>query len=115
MIPIANQLASDLGTDANYILALSAYESGWLGTHAQGLHNLFGLTNAGGPDINFPSYQASANYWSKIDGPHIDGDASIAAFSQDIQPYYNTVNAAWTQTLVNVFTSVLAWRSKCNQ
>jgi RHS repeat-associated protein len=115
VIPIANQLASSLSTDANYILALSAYESGWLGQHAQDLHNLFGLTRGGGRDLNFSSYQASANYWAKIDGPHIDGDASIAAFSQDIQPYYNTVNPAWTQTLVNVFNSVLAWRVKCDQ
>ena len=114
-IPIANQLASTWSTDPHYILALSAYESGWLGTHAQSIHNLFGLTNKGGNDLHLSSYQASADFWSKNDGKYIEGDASIAAFSQDIQPHYNTANPDWTQTLVSVFTSVLSWRVICGQ
>ncbi len=48
LMPVFRDMADETGTDARYFAALSAYESGWLGQHAQDLHNPFGLTNAGG-------------------------------------------------------------------
>lgn len=77
MIPYANQLASSWSTNANFILALSAYESGWLGAHSQALQNPYGLTNAGGNDLSFNSYQQATNYWSGNDDSYIQNTTSI--------------------------------------
>jgi flagellum-specific peptidoglycan hydrolase FlgJ len=38
-------MAQRLDTNADFIMALSAHESGWLGTHSQQLYNLFGVTH----------------------------------------------------------------------
>jgi RHS repeat-associated protein len=60
---IFKSMAKTANTDADFIAALSAYESGWLGPHAQDLNNPFGLTAAGGNDLSFSSYQGAADYW----------------------------------------------------
>jgi RHS repeat-associated protein len=112
--PLADQIAAKWDTDAVYILALAAYESGWLDPHNQALHNPFGLTNAGGNNINFASYQAAANYWSQNDGKYIENDASIAAFTQDLQPHYNTVTSTWAQDVTRVFNTVLNYLPLCD-
>lgn len=115
MIPLANQLATKWNTDTNDILALSAYESGWLGPHAQQLHNPYGLTNAGGPDIPFSSYQEATDFWSRNDGKYVQNQFSITDFANAIQPHYNTKNPAWTSTLEDVYTSVIKWRLACDE
>jgi hypothetical protein len=115
MIPIAANLADKWDSSTNDILALSAYESGWLGQHAQDLHNPFGLTQAGGNDLTFSSYQQAAAFWSKNDGKYIKGDKDIVTFANDIQPHYNTANPAWKSTLEDVYKSVLKWRSICDR
>jgi hypothetical protein len=103
MIPIATGLATEWNSDTNDILALSAYESGWLGQHSQDLHNPFGLTQAGGNDLTFSSYQAAADFWSKNFGKYIQNYKDIAKFADGIQPKYNTVNPAWKSTLKAVY------------
>jgi hypothetical protein len=115
MIPLANQLATTWKTGANDILALSAYESGWLGPHAQALHSPYGLTKAGGNDLSFSSYQSATDFWSSNDGSYIQGITDITKFAAAIQPHYNTANPAWSTTLVNVYASVLKWRVICGQ
>jgi RHS repeat-associated protein len=47
LMPVFRHMADQTGANPKYFAALSSYESGWLGNHAQGLHNPFGLTNAG--------------------------------------------------------------------
>jgi hypothetical protein len=116
MIPIAAKLADSLNTSTNDILALSALESGWLDPHNQALHNPFGLTHAGGNNINFSSgYQGAANYWSKNDGSYINGVTDISQFASDLQPHYNTVNPLWASTVVDLYGSVLKWRAICGE
>jgi hypothetical protein len=115
MIPISTNLGTQWNSSSNAILALSAYESGWLAQHAQDLHNPFGLTKAGGNDLKFGSYEAAADLWSKNDGKYIQGIKDINQFADAIQPHYNTVNPAWKQTLKDVYQSVLKWRSICDR
>jgi RHS repeat-associated protein len=115
-IPYASQLANTWSTSVNDVLALSAYESGWLNSHNQNLHNPYGLTNAGGNNINFTTgYQAATNYWSQNDGSYIKGVTDIAKFAANLQPHYNTVNPGWAATLQMVYASVLYWRAICGQ
>jgi RHS repeat-associated protein len=119
MVPIANSLAATWNTNANFILALSAYESGWDPVYSGASHNTpinnpFGLTNAGGPDLTFPTLQDAANFWSANDGKYIQGTQTIAAFATAIQPHYNTKNPVWKTKLMQVYNSVLQRRKKCN-
>jgi len=114
MIPIATSLATSLSTSANDILALSSLESGWLDAHNQALHNPFGLTNAGGPNINFTGgYQAAADFWQKNDGSYVEGIFDIAQFATSLQPHYNTVNPSWTSGVIKQLKSVEKWRAIC--
>jgi len=115
VIPIATGLAQKWDSSVNDILALSAYESGWLGPHAQELHNLFGLTHAGGNNLTFRTYQESADLWSKNDGVYVKGITDIKAFAAALQPHYNTVNPNWKKTVEDVHSSVLKWRVVCDQ
>jgi RHS repeat-associated protein len=115
MVPLANQLANRWQSSANDILALSAYESGWLGAHAQSLQNPYGLTQAGGNDLSFNSYQDATNFWSKNDGHYIKDITDISKFAAAIQPHYNAINPAWASTLAKVYRSVLKWRSICDK
>ena len=77
---IYQSMATTLNTNVDMIMAVSAYESGWLGQHAQDLHNLFGLTNAGGNNLSFSTYQASANYWTQHIGPSVQGTQTFDSF-----------------------------------
>ena len=116
MIPLASNMADTLDSSTNDILALSAFESGWLDPHNQALHNPFGLTNAGGNNLNFSGgYQAAAYYWIKNDGQYVQGVKDIGQFAADLQPHYNVVNPKWTSTLGNVFKSILKWRAICGK
>ena len=116
VIPFATTIATKWSTSVNDVLAVSAFESGWLGQHAQDLHNLFGLTNKGGANRNFPGgYQDSANYFSAHYGTYIQGKTDINAFAAALQPHYNTHAAYWIGTLINTYTSVLKWRIICDQ
>jgi RHS repeat-associated protein len=115
MAPIAQTLAEKWKTDLNFILALSAYESGWLGQHAQDLHNPFGLTKGGGRDLSFPTYEAAAAYWSRNFGSYIAGTRTVEDFVAKLQPHYNFETPSWTQDVADVYDSVLARRKKCGQ
>ncbi|MBV9266851.1 MAG: glucosaminidase domain-containing protein [Acidobacteriaceae bacterium] len=120
MVPFANQLAQKWNTDPNFILALSAYESGWDpiyagSSHKAPINNPYGLTQAGGNDLTFKSLQDATNYWSNNDGQYIKGDQNIAKFAKDLQPHYNTANPAWQNTLVSVYNAELRLRKQCGQ
>ena len=77
MLPILNTAASKLSVPSNFIVGLSSYESGWLDNHNYALNNLFGLTNAGGKNLSFPSFQASANYFVSNVGSYVQGTNTI--------------------------------------
>jgi len=109
-------------TRPRYFAALSAYESGWLGQHAQDLHNPFGLTNAGRNDLNFNSYGAAQDYWMYKAGRTGDGFAdvvqgagSISEFAQSLRDAgYNNKTGSWKQDVINQLKSIDKWLKICN-
>lgn len=117
MMPIATALAAEWDTSANFILALSAYESGWDPvysgpTHTKPINNPFGLTQGGGDDMSFQTLQDAEAYWSSNDGKYVQGATTINQFATDLQPHYNT-SPAWVGTLVKVYDSVLTREKDC--
>jgi RHS repeat-associated protein len=88
-------IAKTAQTDPNFIMALSAQESGWNGAHSQQLNNLFGLTHAGGKNLRFPSYQASADYWASHFASWVQGAKTINSFLDGLlnhAPPYNSAD-----------------------
>lgn len=67
-LAVYQNMANTLNTNADFLMALSSMERGWLDPHNKGLHNLFGVTEAGGNNLSFPTYQAAAGYWVKVFG-----------------------------------------------
>jgi RHS repeat-associated protein len=108
-------MASDLNTNADYIMAVSSWESGWLGTHAQELHNLFGLTNAGALNLSFPSYQASADYWSGLVVPFVSNANTMAKFIQGLKNEGYNSHAGYYDTISKQLKWVRKWEAKCVQ
>jgi RHS repeat-associated protein len=116
-------MATQVRVNVDYIMALSALESHWDDTHAQDLGNLFGLTNGGGPNIDFRNgetlsaqagYQASANYWVAHYGTLVTGATSISQFWQDLGNY-NTKNPNYASTITDVYNSVVQRRKDCDR
>ena len=104
-LPVYKSLAQKLNTKTLFLMAQSSYESSWLGPHAQALHNLFGMTRAGGADLNFSSYQASAAAYYKTYATYLSNTPTMNAFIAGLKrvpPHgYNTVNPNYYQDLAN--------------
>jgi RHS repeat-associated protein len=79
-------LAKKLNVSVDYLLALSAHESGWCGEHCQELHNLFGQTAHGGKNLNFGSYDQSLDLFGKDWGERLKGVTSSTDFDNRLQP-----------------------------
>lgn len=120
-------IAKTSQTDPNFIMALSAQESGWNGKHSQQLHNLFGLTHAGGNNLGFPSYQASADYWASHFASWVQGTKTVNSFLDGLlnhNPPYNSADpnyrvdiAGGTRndgtTTPGTYNSVLHFKQSC--
>ncbi len=59
-------VADKLNTNIFYVIAHSAWESHYGDTHARELHNLFGLTQGGGRNLSFGSYEEGAGMYANI-------------------------------------------------
>ncbi len=79
------KVANQYNFDPNYLLAISAHESGWLGPHAYELNNAFGMTKAGGKNLEFNSFSESVDYWGKTFGSKVSGATSINDFINKLQ------------------------------
>jgi hypothetical protein len=89
-------MASALQIDVNFIMALSVHESHWKGAHAQELHNLFGLTEAGHDNIEFKSYQESADFWVEHFGDTVRGKKTLGEFLSALLAIgYNSADPDW--------------------
>ncbi len=119
---IIQSMAATAGTNPDFVAALSALESSWLGPHAQELHNPFGLTKAGGNDLNFGSYQEAADYWSYSAGRTHQGYAVVFAGITNIDEFiaaakangYNAKDPLWGSKVKNVYTySILPFKKAC--
>jgi len=108
-------MSADMDVDPNYMFALSAYESGWYGPHAQSLNNPFGLTHGGGNDIQFSSIGSAAQYFEGRIGPSVADADSFDEFVQDIRGEgYNSKNPNYDSDLSNVYKSVKKFGANCD-
>lgn len=113
-IDIYKKMAKDLTTDADFLMALSSHESGWLDKHNEGLHNLFGLTKAGGNNLNFASYQACADYWVQHYKVYVQGTSTMAAFVEGLRKLpYNSADPDYDGKLLRQYQSILKWKGIC--
>jgi hypothetical protein len=121
LMPLFRDMADETGTDARYFAALSSYESGWLGQHAQDLHNPFGLTNAGGNDLNFSSYAQAEDYWTcsagrtgEGYGDVVQGPGSISEFANALHDAgYNNKTGTWTRDVIGQLKWIDKWMGIC--
>jgi hypothetical protein len=95
-------------------MALSAYESGWLGPDAVAHQNLFGQDVANGTKmITFSSFQASADAWVGTVGPYVMLTSSYDIFIEGLQAKgYNTRNPAWASTMKRMLMSIWKWEAR---
>jgi hypothetical protein len=114
MLPILNNAASSLNVPSNFVVGLSSFESGWLDNHNYALQNLFGLTNAGGNNLSFPSFQASANYFVSLVSPYVQNAQTIPAFLAGLSKEgFNSVNPNYNSLLTNRINNIGKWEAKC--
>jgi len=107
---LIHDMAQRLNVDENWILGLSACESGYLDGHNTGLHNPFGITDAGGHNLNFKSYEEAAAYWESHYGDTVRNATSADDFLNRLghtpKGAYNSVNPAWKSSVSKVIDSV---------
>ena len=108
LMKVINGAAKSLGVDVNFVLAHSAYESGWGGEHAQDLNNSFGLTHGGGRNIKFDSAQDGANMYITIVDSYIHGVKSMGDYITGIRGAgYNATNPNYDATLQRTYSLVV--------
>ncbi len=119
LLDSVQKIATQNNFDPNYLLAISAHESGWLGPHAYELNNAFGLTQGGGNNLKFDTFSESVEYWGKTFGPKASGASSIDDFINKLQTdqrsqggrgKYNTEDPDWPTLIRNAYKSVLRRR-----
>jgi hypothetical protein len=113
-LAVYQNMAKTLNTNADFLMALSSMESGWLDPHNQGLHNLFGVTEAGGNNLSFPTYQAAADYWVKVFGKYVQNTTSMDSFVAGLRAAgYNSVNKNYDQELKRQLSAVMKYKTAC--
>lgn len=123
MIPLADQIASLWNTKANFILAVSAQESGYDPvysgpTHPTPIYDPYGVTHGGGPDVNYSSkpnpLQAATDYWSGRYGQGVQGSQDIGTFAAKLRPLYGQ-NAVWETKINKIYPDVVRHREDCGR
>lgn len=110
-------MARELGVNLSYIEGLSAFESGWYDAHNRGLCNPFGLTKAGGNNLQFSSVREAISYWLKLYSDQVKGAKNPVDFAKRLEGVangvavrgwhkYNSVNPVWEQKLVQQIQTV---------
>lgn len=114
---IYEDMARKLNTSPDFLMTLSSLESGWLDDHNAALHNLFGVTNAGRNNLNFPSYQASADNWIRRYAAFVQGARTIEEFANGLKKVppngYNTVNPNYYSSLVHQLHTLQRYKAIC--
>ena len=95
MYPPVHAMANRLNINEDWVLGLSAQESGWLGVHAVNLNNPYGLTNAGGKNLEFSSIQSATDYWESHFGNTVRNATSENDFINRLR---NTPNGAYNNS-----------------
>ncbi|GAK50176.1 YD repeat protein [Candidatus Moduliflexus flocculans] len=119
MITPAETVAKEYNFDPNFLLGLSAHESGWLGQHGRDLNNAFGLTQAGGKNLTFEHISTSVDYWGEHYGGKVRDATSIDDFikkllvdlrSQGGLGPYNSVDPEWGKKIKDAYKSIVRRR-----
>jgi len=105
-------MAKTLHTDVNFLIALSAEETGWLnGSHFKH-HELFGLDSEAGTKIrSYPSFQACADDWSTRFGNDVAGSRNIDAFLSNLP--YGSRDPGWHESVKRVYQHLGPWLKRC--
>jgi len=111
-IPIFEKMGQELNIDPDFLMALSSHESGWITDENAGLHNLFGLTRAGGMNLKFSSYQECADYWVAHYKSYVQGAATMNAFIKGLRKIpYNTEDPNYDHELELQYRTILHWKA----
>lgn len=114
MVRLIRPMAKRLAVDENYLLALCANEHGWEDAHNDRLHNLFGVTKAGGNNLAFSSDQEACDWWEIHYGGIVRGSASMTEFARRLRTIpYNSATAGYDHTLLNVYAAVVKYKAAC--
>ena len=92
--PLISPLPKRLDVDEDFLLALVAFEDAWgQDVHNKKLHNLFGVTQAGGNNIAFSTYEDCVAFWERTYGPKVRGIKNLDDFIVSMKRIgYNSVN-----------------------
>lgn len=113
-MPLFRKMATQLEIDVDFIVALSSMESGWLDPHNQGLHNLFGVTKAGGNNLSFETYEKGADFWIDHFGGYVKASRTMEDFAEGLKKArYNSVNKDYYTHLVNQLRTVRKYKTAC--
>ncbi len=123
-LPQIYALADKLNVPRDYLVGLASYESGWLDDHNFALNNLWGLTQAGGNNIQFSgpagNPQPSTDYWEKKVGPFVQGTTTVKDFFAGLKKEgYNSANPNYFNLdprkgdLANRIANIGKWKAKC--
>ena len=112
--PMIAPMAQRLDMDRDLLLAIIAHEDTW-GTdeHNDKLHNIFGVTNAGGPNLGYSSYQEACDYWSRKFGYRMKGVYNVDVFIEKMkEAKYNSRDPNYYVELKDAYISVVNHRKK---
>jgi hypothetical protein len=109
--PFIHEMAQRLHVNENWILALSAHESGYLEAHNYGLNNPFGLTHGGGSNVGYSSIEAAMKYWEDKYGDDVRGATSMSDFLYRLLHLkngatYNKADPNWKNKISGALESV---------
>ena len=114
MVKLIRPMAGRLSVDEDFILALCANEHGWEDSHNDRLHNMFGVTHAGGNNLAFVSDQAACDSWESHYGGIVRGSSSMTEFVRRLRTIpYNSATTGYDQKLIDVYKAVLKYKSAC--
>jgi len=116
IVPLVRPMAARLNVDEDLLLALVAFEDSWgQDEHNKALHNIFGITHAGGNNIAFPTYEACVEFWERNYGAKVRGIRTLEDFITAMKKIgYNSVNKSYYDTFRAVYQSVLKYKLACN-
>lgn len=114
-IPMIRPMASRMGVNEDYLLALVAFEDSWgRDSHNKVLHNIFGLTHAGKANIAFSSYDSCISYFEAKYKKYFVGCKSIDDFISGMKQIgYNSVNPGYYRDYLAVYRSVVMHKHEC--
>ncbi len=117
LYPLFEQLAEELDTDVDFLLAHAALESGWLDTHNTELHNLFGVTRAGGKNLEYPSFEAAIQHWVKLFGDRVRGARTMDEYINGLRfkghAAYNSARSDYDELLRKMYPSIVKRKVQC--